>query len=210
MKKLFKNKIFLFSLFNIVIVGALYQRCSMQEQGKKWPMKGLKEEEKLTPPKQDPAARIKLVPTTLKTPSPEQKERILKYAMFVDEIKSFDKASIKQLDTLLNKAYTFIPKKEDLNKNKTDHVHHIPVEVKLTGEFIGKLVTETNSNKSLLPRSNKFYKRCSSDDSFPTTVRALCLSHYILTSRKLNIDINLKEFPARVVELSKLTLQLEE
>jgi len=214
MKKIFQNKLFLFALFNIIVVGALYTRCDMQEDGKKWPMKGLKKNDKMVPAhspdkSQTPAPSPTKPPEVFVTPTPEEEKKILSFATFIDEIREFDKANKKEIQTFLNQGYVQFPKQKNLQKKTAGQVHFIPVEVKLTGEFISKVVVESRSNESFKSEAYPFFGKCARDGELPTTVRALCLSHYLRWAKDKGDKIDTTGLPKRVIELSNLTLQLD-
>lgn len=210
MKKFFQNKLILFALFNIIVVGALYTRCDMQEDGKKWPMKGLKKNEKMVPASQQtPTPSPTKPPEVFVTPTPEEEKKILAFAKFIDEMREFDKADKKEIQTFLNKGYSQFPKQKDLQKKTSGQVHFIPVEIKLTGEFISKIVQTSRQNSKFKAEAYPFFANCARDGQLPTTVRALCLSHYLRWAKDKGDKIDTTGLPKRVIELSNLTLQLD-
>lgn len=214
MKKIFQNKLFLFALFNIIVVGALYTRCDMQEDGKKWPMKGLKKNENMVPAhspdkNQTPAPSPTKPPEVFVTPTPEEEKKILSFATFIDEMRDFSNSTNKEIQSFLNEGYAQFPKQKDLQKKSQGQVHFIPVEVKLTGEFISKVVTTSRSNKQFKDEAYPFFSKCARDEELPTTVRALCLSHYLRWAKDKGDKIDTAGLPKKVIELSNLTLQLD-
>ncbi len=219
MKKFFQNKLLLFAIFNIIIVGGLYTRCEMQEDGKKWPMKGLKSNDKMVPahqtPKQNPDVTPTAVPTptelptTFQTPSPEREKRILAFAVFVDEMVDFNPSDKKKVRDHLNKALTLFPTKAHLKELDSQAVHIIPPEIKIAGEFLSKLIPSMRQNENYKAEGYIFLQKCSKNDDFPTTVRALCFSHYAREAKDRGDTISASGVPKQVIDLANITLSLE-
>lgn len=184
----------------------------MQSENKKWPMEELQKNEATVPPYQTPAPTPQATrpAEVFKTPTPEEEKKILEFARFIDDFQDFKTADKVQLKTLLASAYHFIPRKTDIQKKEKELVHHIPVEIKLAGEFIGRLVEKVRGDAALTKEAFHFFNKCSKDENFPTTIRALCLSHSIRSAEAIGQKVDLKGIPPRLIELSKLTLELEE
>ncbi|TNE95834.1 MAG: hypothetical protein EP326_14310 [Deltaproteobacteria bacterium] len=215
MKKILQNKLLLFAIFNIIVVGALYTRCDMQEEGKKWPMKGLKKNEDMVPAHQTPSvtptptATPTELPTTFSTPSPEREKRILEFATFVDSMVDFNPSDKKKVREHLEKAFKLFPTKEHLKELDNQAVHFIPPEIGIAGQFLSKLIPSMRENKNYNEEGYLFLQKCSKHEPFPTTVRALCFSHYAREAKDRGDTISATGVPKQVIDLANITLGLE-
>ena len=166
MKKFFQNKRALFALFCIIVIGGFYARRDMQDKMKKSSTKSIETNKKIisvdSPKKsQAPIESLEKPAKIFSTPTPEEEKKILAFATFIDEIHKFDKADKKQIETLLRRGYSQFPKLKELQEKTSGDVHFIPVEVKLTGEFISKIIQISRRNPLFKDQAYTFFSNCS-------------------------------------------------
>lgn len=109
---------------------------------------------------------------------------------------------------LLKATEVNLPKLSDLKKLPPGALHHTPAPVMQAGKDLGLLKEILKVHESYEPVAMDFYQRCAKNTERPTSVRALCLTNLVEIKKKNGESVNLKEYPAQLVELTKMITDL--
>ncbi|MBC7537230.1 MAG: hypothetical protein H7281_00295 [Bacteriovorax sp.] len=105
---------------------------------------------------------------------------------------------------LLKDTERRLPKLTDLKKIPPGALHHTPPLIILAGRDLGVIKEVLKVHESYERVAAPFYKSCAKNDEGTTPVRALCLTNLIEIKRKKNENLNLKDYPERLIALSKM------
>jgi hypothetical protein len=114
----------------------------------------------------------------------------------------------RQFTDLLKDTLRKLPKKSDLKQLPPGALHRTPAIVIQAGRDLGVIKEVLKVHESYERAATPFYKTCAKDETGVTPVRALCLTNLIEIRKKNNEDLNLKEFPNQLVELSKMVTEI--
>lgn len=127
--------------------------------------------------------------------------------------RTYTEAEINQMTEpqfmqLLEDTQRKIPKQSDLKKLPSQALHRTPSIVLQAGRDLGVIKEVLKVHESYERVAAPFYKTCAKNDEGVTPVRALCLTNLIEIKKKNGENLNLKEFPNQLIELSKMVTEL--
>lgn len=105
---------------------------------------------------------------------------------------------------LLEDTARKLPKLTDIKKLPAGALHRTPPIVIQAGRDLGVIKEVLKVHESYERVVTKFYKSCAKDEEGTTPVRALCLTNLIEIKKKNNESVNLRDYPERLIELSKM------
>lgn len=120
-------------------------------------------------------------------------------------------AQTKALKEFEKKALSLrkeLPRQGDLQELKDDEVHSIPQELLATGRKLGELkeyVLRYPEFDQLQDAAKDFYKGCADDESFPTSIRSLCLFNRLQLAKNSGEKFDISPYP---LEIKQLVLEL--
>ena len=97
-----------------------------------------------------------------------------------------------------------LPKLSDIKKIPPGALHHTPALIIQAGRDLGVLKEVLKVHKSYERVALPFYKSCAIKLETPMPIRALCLTNLIEIKKNNNENLNLKEFPDSLIELSRM------
>lgn len=109
---------------------------------------------------------------------------------------------------LLEETQKKLPKLSDIKELPAGALHRTPTIVLQAGRDLGVIKEVLKVHESYEKIVTPFYKTCAKDEQGTTPVRALCLTNLIFIKKKNNEKINLKEYPNRLIELSKMVTDI--
>lgn len=89
--------------------------------------------------------------------------------------KQGDKLNV-EFQLLENEVLKSIPSVVDLQRLSENDVHFTPVSLRIAGRELGRIAKAIDMNSQLIHRGIEFFKRCALRESYPDTIRALCLA----------------------------------
>lgn len=109
-----------------------------------------------------------------------------------------------QFTDLLKDTERRLPKLADIKKLPAGALHRTPPIVIQAGRDLGVIKEVLKVHESYERVAAPFYKVCAKNEEGTTPVRALCLTNLIEIKKKNNESLNLKDYPVRLIELSKM------
>ena len=109
---------------------------------------------------------------------------------------------------LLKDTERRLPKLSDIKQLPPGALHRTPPIVIEAGRDLGVIKEVLKVHESFEREASQFYKNCALNNSGVTPVRALCLTNLIVIKKKNNEDLNLKDYPIQLIELSKMITDL--
>lgn len=88
------------------------------------------------------------------------------------------KAASEAFDRQLNETATQIPRVADLRKMSAEEAHQTPQVLLKAGKALGKIAEAVAANPQLKDQAMGFYRECTKNDDYPTSVRSLCYSDF--------------------------------
>lgn len=113
-----------------------------------------------------------------------------------------------QFEELLKDTERKLPKLSDLKKLPAGALHRTPPVVIQAGRDLGVIKEVLKVHESYERVAAPFYNSCARNEEGVTPVRALCLTNLIEIKKKNRENLNLKEFPNQLIELSKMVTEL--
>ncbi len=101
-----------------------------------------------------------------------------------------------------------LPTLSDIKQIPSGALHHIPSVILEAGRNIGVLKEVIKIHPEYEDKIIPLYQNCAQAENRPTTVRALCLTNLIELSKRHNLVLDLKKFPPKIVELTKLVTDM--
>lgn len=127
------------------------------------------------------------------TPTPEPKVSAADAALL--EFKTYTQGVINEM-----------PRLEDLRELPASETHGTPKVIREAAAQLGVVADMVAKNAALKPPALEFYQKCSLQNDFPTSVRALCLNRALRLYAELHKGVwefDRTQIPAQVLELSK-------
>lgn len=121
------------------------------------------------------------------------------------EIRDMNEESFK---LLLADIELRLPKISDLKNIPAEALHRTPEPVLEAGKNLGLVKEILNIHESYGKVAAGFYETCAKSNERPTPVRALCLTNLAELKKKSAQRINIKDYPAQVVDLAKMITDL--
>lgn len=109
---------------------------------------------------------------------------------------------------LLKTTELSLPKISDLKELPPGALHTTPAPVLQAGKDLGLLKEILEVHPAFEKHAITFYEKCAKESARPTPVRALCLTNFVGLKKKAGEKINLKEYPAQLVELTRMVSEL--
>lgn len=113
-----------------------------------------------------------------------------------------------QFEELLAETQRKMPTQADIKKLPAGALHRTPPLVIQAGRDLGVIKEVLKVHESYERAAAPFYKSCAKNNEGVTPVRALCLTNLIEIKKKNGENLNLKEFPEQLIELSKMVTEL--
>ena len=113
-----------------------------------------------------------------------------------------------QFSEMLEETARRLPTLTDIKQVPTGALHHIPPVVLEAGRNLGVLKEVFKYHPEYETKAIELYSECARSEHRPTAVRALCLTNLIEVSKKYHLVLDLKAFPANIVELTKLVTDM--
>lgn len=101
-----------------------------------------------------------------------------------------------------------LPKVSDLKQLPPGALHRTPAPVMQAGKDLGLLKEIVKVHESYERDTVNFYEKCAKNEVHPVAVRALCLTNFVGIKKKTGEKVNLKQYPAQLVELTKMITDL--
>ena len=105
---------------------------------------------------------------------------------------------------LVKETESKLPTLADIKKLPPEALHRTPPQVMQAGRDLGLLSEVLKVHESYDRSVVAFYDKCARSNERPTSVRALCLTSLITIKKKNGEGLNLKTYPAELVELSRM------
>jgi hypothetical protein len=109
---------------------------------------------------------------------------------------------------LLKDTETRLPKLSDIKKLPEGALHRTPPIIIEAGRNLGVIKEVLKAHESFERQAANFYKTCAKNEQGVTPVRALCLTNLIEIKKKKNEVVNLKDYPAQLVQLTKMITEI--
>ena len=109
-----------------------------------------------------------------------------------------------QFSGLIKDTELKLPKLSDIKKIPPGALHHTPVLIIQAGRDLGVIKEILKIHKEFEKVAIPFYKNCAKNLQGTTPVRALCLTNLIEIKKNNNENLNLKDYPETLVELSRM------
>lgn len=109
---------------------------------------------------------------------------------------------------LLKTTELSLPKLSDLKELPPGALHTTPAPVLQAGKDLGLLKEILEVHAPYEKHAVGFYEKCAKNSERPTPVRALCLTNLVGLKKKSGEKINIKEYPAQLVELTRMVSEL--
>lgn len=146
---------------------------------------------------------VKIKATKNQLPAPMVKNNVLpEKRNFTEE--EITELSEDQFTELLKETKNKLPTLSDMKELPEDAIHHTPAVLVQAGQDLGLIKEILKVHESYERLATHFYKSCAKDEEGATAVRALCLTNFMEIKKKNNESLDLKEYPKRLVELSKM------
>jgi hypothetical protein len=113
-----------------------------------------------------------------------------------------------QFKSLLKDIELKLPLLSDLKKLPPGALHTTPAPVMQAGKDLGLIKEILKVHESYEREALVFYESCAGNAERPTPVRALCLTNLVIIKKKNGERVNLKSYPAQLVELTKMVTDL--
>lgn len=94
-----------------------------------------------------------------------------------DSLSTEEEAKKKFLE-LAENVFQRLPTEEDLQKLSSDEVHFTPQKILEAGVELGRIAELLEQSPGLASEALLFYKKCTLENRFPVSIRALCYSHW--------------------------------
>lgn len=117
------------------------------------------------------------------------------------EIKSM---TAQGFDELLLDVERRLPTLADIKSVPAGALHRTPETIMLAGKDLGLIKEVLNAHENYSDRALVFYDNCAKNDQRPTPIRALCLTNVVEMKKRFSMHINLKDYPAQVIDLAKM------
>jgi hypothetical protein len=130
-------------------------------------------------------------------------ENLLEKERFYTE-SEISNMSEAQFAELLKTTELKLPKLSDLKELPPGALHHTPPPVMQAGKDLGLLKEVLKVHESYESLALGFYEKCAKATDRPTPVRALCLTNLVEIKKKKGEKINIKQYPAQLVELTRM------
>jgi hypothetical protein len=101
-----------------------------------------------------------------------------------------------------------LPKVSDLKQLPAGALHTTPAPVMQAGKDLGLLKEIIKVHESYERDTVGLYDRCANNITRPIAVRALCLTNLVIIKKKNGEAVNLKQYPAQLVDLTKMITDL--
>ncbi len=124
------------------------------------------------------------------------------------EITDAKLSSMEQLDKSIQKLSTSMPSKKDVKQLGEQALHHLPPSIAELSEDLGaiKQILHDNPNDGkIIGKAIAFYRTCSLQTSWSTSIRALCLANLHEVAGE-----SLDSAPVELYRLAKLAVELPE
>ena len=113
-----------------------------------------------------------------------------------------------QFVELLKDTEIRLPKLSDIRKLPAGALHHTPAAIILAGKNLGVIKEVLKIHHSYSREAAPFYQKCAKDLESLIPVRAICLTNLIAIKKNNNEYLNLKDFPDKLIELTKLVTDM--
>ncbi len=114
----------------------------------------------------------------------------------------------EQFTALVQDTERKLPKLSDIKQLPAGALHMTPPIVIQAGRDLGVIKEVLNVHESYSRVALPFYKSCAKNDEGVTPVRALCLTNLIEIKKKNGESVNLKEYPEKLIELTKMVTEI--
>lgn len=112
----------------------------------------------------------------------------------------------EQFVELIKETERKMPKVSDVKKIPAGALHTTPPIVIQAGRDLGVIKEVLKVHEAYERVAIPFYKSCAKNEEGVTPIRALCLTNLIEIKKKNNEPVNLNEYPAQLVQLSRLVI----
>ncbi len=119
-----------------------------------------------------------------------------------------DLTEVEKLDNSIQKLSQSMPSKEEMKKLGEQAIHHLPASIAELSEDLGaiKQILHDNPNDGIIiGKAIAFYRTCSLQTSWSTSIRALCLANLHEVAGE-----SLDSAPVELYRLAKLAVELPE
>ena len=116
--------------------------------------------------------------------------------------------SEEQFMGLLKDIELKLPRISDIKKLPPEALHRTPEPVMQAGRDLGLIKEILKVHESYDRVAVGLYERCAKETDRPTAVRALCLTNLVTIKKKNGQKINTAQYPAELVELTKMITDL--
>jgi len=135
-------------LLGLLAVGVIYALCRTE----------LKDTTPETPLATPPAASASVTPSPTPSATPED----------------IQKAASEAFDKQLSETTAALPHASDLRKLSAEEAHETPKILLRAGKMLGQVAETVAANPQLKDQAVGFYRECTKNDDYPTSVRSLC------------------------------------
>ena len=118
--------------------------------------------------------------------------------------KEINEMTEEEFTSLVKETEVKLPKLSDIKNLPPAALHRTPAPVMQAGKDLGLLKEILKVHESYEPIAAKMYQSCAKDAQKPTPVRALCLTDLIQYKKKNGEKINKAEYPATLIDLTKM------
>ncbi|MBC7427281.1 MAG: hypothetical protein H7336_01635 [Bacteriovorax sp.] len=110
----------------------------------------------------------------------------------------------EEFKSLVKETELKLPKLSDIKNLPPAALHRTPAPVMQAGKDLGLLKEVLKVHESYEGIAAVMYQSCAKDSARPTPVRALCLTDLIQYKKKIGEKINKAEYPANLIDLTKM------
>ena len=132
-----------------------------------------------------------------------------KYVQAKDESKEIiEPSAIEKLDASISKLTSSMPSKKAVRELGEQALHHLPVSIAELSEDLGsikQIVHDNPSDGQIIGKAIAFYRTCSLQVEWSTSIRALCMANLHEVAGE-----SLDSAPVELYRLAKLAVELPE
>lgn len=125
----------------------------------------------------------------------------------INELHSSGQSSQKLIQ-IMDSSKELLPHKKQMRELSDSEVHMLPYPVANAGEWLISLKEFISNHPQKVDEVLPYYMECADNDDYVDTIRALCLTHFILIHEQnyLEYELDLHDYPENIQDLVESAL----
>lgn len=153
-------------------------------------------------PKKESGLQEKLIIDSENIFEKQENKSIKKSKNKVQKTFKTKKWTVDKFINFAQKTIETMPTKATLSSLSAKEVHHTPEVIIKSGRRLGTLKAQLKLNSEFIPEAIRFYEECSTLESSPTPIRAICLANLVYLKEKDGELVDGSIYPKKVVDLA--------